>query len=239
MDEANNKFDKKSKSVIAVYLIILLVYIIGFIIIPFQKNAVNVISFVFTVIAMISSFFISSYAFKESKTILSKIYGYPIFRVGVLYAIVQFLLGLLFCVIDIFIAVPYWIILILSIILLGATAVGVIITDNTRDVVEAIEESAKINTENMSEFQRDIARILGMCEGLNVKPELEKLNEQFNYSDPVTNKETEEIENNIKQLIFELELLVREEKSDEIITQVKKLSNVLSDRNRACKKGKG
>lgn len=124
---------KKSKSVIAIYAIILVVYIIGFLIIPFNKVAASWISFAFTIIAIAASLFVFNQAFNSKETLVSKIYGYPIFRVGAVYALAQLAIGIVICTIGAFVAVPYWVALLLSIIMLGAAAIGVIITDNTRD----------------------------------------------------------------------------------------------------------
>lgn len=127
----NVKLDRKAKSTIAVYAIILLVYVLAFLIVPFNKCAASWISFAFTIIALASSLLVFGIAFKANETLVSKIYGFPIFRIGTIYAIVQLLIGIIICAIGAFLFVPYWIALILSMILLGATAIGVIITDNT------------------------------------------------------------------------------------------------------------
>jgi len=142
----NMKFDKKSKSVIAVHAIFLFVYIISFLIIPFKKIAASWLSFVFTIVAIVGSLFIFKLAFSTKETIVSKIYGYPIFRIGLIHALTQLALGIIICVISAFVAVPYWISLIISVILLGATGIGVIVTENSRDFVEKVDQTTRIST---------------------------------------------------------------------------------------------
>ena len=141
--------DKKSKSAIAVYAIALFVYIIAFIIIPFNKTASSWITFIFTIIAIASSLFVCKIAFSSEEKLVSKIYGFPIFRVGILYALAQLIIGIIICVINAFVTVPYWIALLISVILLGAAAIGIIITDNTRDMVEELDENVKSDTQNI------------------------------------------------------------------------------------------
>ena len=170
---------KKSKSVIAIYAIILVVYIIGFLIIPFNKIAASWISFAFTIIAIAASLFVFNQAFNSKETLVSKIYGYPIFRVGAVYALAQLAIGIVICAIGAFVAVPYWVALLLSIIMLGAAAIGVIITDNTRDLVEHVDETVKVDTEVVTNFQINIAGIVDCCEDSNLKLELEKLNDAW------------------------------------------------------------
>lgn len=233
------QLNKRSKSVIAVYAIILFVYILAFLIIPFNKNATSWISFAFTIIAIASSLLVFNFAFNAKETLVSKIYGYPIFRVGAVYALTQLALGIVICAIAAFVAVPYWIALLLSVILLGAAAVGVIITDNTRDLVEEVDESVKVDTKNVTRFQIDIAGIVDICENAEVKADLEKLSDLFRFCDPVTNEDTNDSEEAIKIMLAELKMLIVDGNTDDIKTLIKKIINALNERNRICKASKG
>lgn len=235
----NIKLDKKAKSTIAVYAIILLVYVLAFLIVPFSKCAASWISFVFTIIALASSLLVCGIAFKAKETLVSKIYGFPIFRVGAIYAIVQLIIGIIICAIGAFIAVPYWIALLFSVILLGAAAIGVIVTDNTRDLIEEVEECVKVETKNVTYFQINIAGIVDDCENPDVNAELEALNQLFEFSDPVTNEETKESEEAIKTMLTELKTLVVDGSTDDIKALIKKITNALNERNRICKASKG
>ena len=232
------KLGKKSKAVIAIYAILLVVYIVAFLIIPFNKTAASWISFVFTIIAIAGSLFVCGYAFNAKQTLVSKIYGYPIFRVGAVYAIAQLVIGVVVCAISAVIAIPYWIALLVSVILLGAAAIGVIITDNTRDLVEEVDENVKVDTKNVTRFQIDIAGIVDICENTEVKADLETLNQLFEFSDPVTNKDTKESEEAIKIMLAELKTLVVDGSTDDIKALIKKITNALNERNRICKASK-
>ena len=233
------KLGKKSKSVIAIYAILLVVYIVAFLIIPFNKIAASWISFAFTIIAIASSLLIFNFAFNAKETLVSKIYGYPIFRVGAVYALAQLVIGVVICAISAVIAVPYWVALLVSVILLGAAAIGVIITDNTRDLVEEVDESVNVDTKNVTRFQIDIAGIVDICENTEVKADLEKLNELFRFSDPVTNDETREVEESIKTMLAELKTIVADSSTDDINALIKRITNTLNERNRICKASKG
>ncbi len=124
-------------------------------------------------------------------------------------------------------------------ILLGAAAIGVIITDNTRDMIEESDESVKVDTENVTFFQINIAGIVDDCENPEIKAELAKLNELFEFSDPVTNDSTKEIEASVKNMLAELKVLVADGNTDDINAMIKKLTNALNERNRICKASKG
>lgn len=233
------KFDKKAKSTIAVYAIILFVYVLAFLILPFNKIAASWISFIFTVIAIVGSLLVCGCAFKAKETLVSKIYGFPIFRVGVVYGIAQIIAGIIICAIGAFVVVPYWVALLLSVLFLGAAAIGVIVTDNTRDLIEEIDNGVKVETENVTFFQINIAGIVDGCDNDEVKSELVKLNELFQFSDPVTNDSTKEIEAAIMAMLSELKTIVVDGSTDDIKKQIKKLTNSLNERNRICKASKG
>jgi len=232
------KLDKKEKSVIVIYVIVLFVYVFTFLIVPFHKAVASWIAFVFTIVALISSLLISSIAFKSRETVISQIYGLPIFRVGVIYVITQFIIGVIICSIATFVAVPYWLVLLLSVILLGVALIGVIVTDNTRDMIEVIDESVKIETKNVTYFQINIAGIVDNCKNYDVKSELETLNNLFKFSDPVTNEATKEIEETIKVMIDKLKVLVADGSTEDIKLLIEELTNTLNQRNRICKANK-
>lgn len=235
----NTILDKKSKSVIVIYAIILIVYVFAFLIIPFNKMAASWISFAFTIVAIAGSFVVFNVAFNAKETIVSKIYGYPIFRVSAVYALAQIVLGIVICAIDAFVAVPYWIALLPFVFLLGAAVIGVIITDNTRDCVESVDESAKADTEAMSCFQISIAGIVDCCEDVKLKDELQKLDEAFSLSDPVSNQYTKDVEEKLRILLSELKNSAEDNNSVETSAYIKKLHNSLAERNRICKATKG
>lgn len=233
------KLGKKSKSVIAVYAILLVVYVLAFLIIPFIKIAASWISFAFTIIAIASGLLVFNFAFNAKETPVSKIYGYPIFRVGAVYALAQLALGIVICAIAAFVAVPYWVAFLISVILLGAAAIGVIITDNTRDLVEHVDEATKADTESATRFQISIAGIVDCCEDAALKSELQKLDETFRFSDPISNHHTKDTEEKLSVLLVELKNFVENNNTVEAASRIKKISNVLAERNRICKVTKG
>lgn len=178
-------------------------------------------------------------AFNAKKTLVSKIYGYPIFRVGAVYALAQFVVGVIICAVAALVYVPYWIPLLLSIILLSTAAIGVIATDNTRDLVEQVDEAAVADTEKITHFQIDIAGIVDCCEDDTLKAELKKLDDALRFSDPVSNAHTKELEEKLVILLDELKVFIENSKFDEAAAYIKKISNALAKRNRICKVTKG
>lgn len=228
------KFDKKTKAVIGVYAIALLVYVLAFVLIPFPKTAASWIVFSFTVVSFAVSLGVAKLAFAEKETPVSKLYGYPIFKVGILYALVQFAAGAVICLIGTFVTVPGWIAVLLGIVLLGAAMIGVIAAEQSRDIVENIEVATKTSTEIMTMLQIRVSGLLGSCEDGALREELKTLETAFRFSDPVSNDHTAESEQNLKELLGELTAHIDEGNSAAALQSITTISNVLKERNRIC-----
>ena len=97
--------------------------------VPFAKSSVFWISYVFGIIAILVQVAVMKIAFSGTDTARSKVYGFPIARIGVVYAIIQIILSILFMALSAFI--PFWIPLVLFVILLGISAIGFIAADAT------------------------------------------------------------------------------------------------------------
>lgn len=228
-------FDKRTKSLLAVYAILLFVLIILFAVIPFRKIAASWIAFAFCIVSLVIGFFITLYAFKKDEKLVSKVYGFPVFRVGAIYTIAQLIIGVIVCALGAFIIVPSWIILIISIIILAAAAIGLIATDNTRDIIAEQDASVVEMTKQVALFNIDIASVIDCCDSSEIKANLEKLAEEFRYSDPVSSDETKEIEAVIAKKIRVLKDSLATDSDEAIKTKIVEIKRSLADRNRICK----
>lgn len=230
--------NKKNKSIISIYGILAFIYLLAFVIIPFPKNAASWISFAFTIISFVLSLGITVYVFGKDGELKSKIYGFPIFKIAYMYPLVQFIAGVIICIIAAFVDVPYWVALLLSLIILGFSAIGVIATDNVRDIIESSETEIDRVTKATKMFNLNIASVMGACTDSAVKKELEKLSEDFRFSDPVSNDATEDIENIIMEKLEILKLNIVSSSNEENIEKIAEIKNLLAERNRICKASK-
>lgn len=228
-------FDKKTKSLLAAYAILLFVLIILFAVIPFRKIAASWIAFAFCIVSLVIGFFITLYAFKKDEKLVSKVYGFPVFRVGAIYTIAQLVIGVIVCALGVFIIVPSWIVLIASIILLALAAIGFLATDNTRDIISEQDSSVVESTKQVSLFNLNIASVIDCCDKPEIKTELEKLAEEFRYSDPVSSDETKEIEAVIAEKIQVLKESLATDSDEALKAKIVEIKRSLADRNRICK----
>lgn len=231
------ELSKKTASLIVVYAIAIVVYLFAFLIIPLPKSAASWISFVFTLVAFISSCFITMYAFKEDEPLDSKVYGFPIFKVGAMYAIAQFVFGLLICILASFMQMPVWIPLLVSVVFLATAAVGVIAADNIKDVVIEQEEAVEVMTKVMKTFTVDLSYVSSLTKDPILSKAVEKLAEEFRFSDPVSNEATEKIELQLNEEVDKLASLLKDN-PEEAFKQIEFIKSVLDKRNRIAKESK-
>ena len=225
----------KSKNVVIItYAIISVVFVVAFFVIPFERNAVAWSAFVFGCISIIAGTIITFLSFDKGDSLKSKIYGFPIFRLGYYYAIVQLILSIGFIVSAWFVEIPSWIVIIFSLAILGVTVIGVAQLDNVRDIVERQDVNVKSNTEMMESLRRDVDSLVCKCTDEKAKKELEKLAEEFKYSDPVSSLKTNEIEYQMKEKMSDV--ISKTESID--INDILEIRELLNTRNVLCKSSK-
>ncbi len=226
---------KKFKSVLAVYAILLLVFNFLFFLIPFAKNGAVWVMYPFTLVSLFLGCGITCYAFKSGASLRSKVYGYPVFRIGYVYTLAQLICCVIICAINAYKAVPLWLSAVICILILAAALIGVILTDNTRDTIEKIDKETAVKTRQMTYFKLDIASLADVCTDSEVKKRLSVLAEKLKYSDPVSCDELTEIEGEISNGVDELTQMINADSSDKVIDKINVLINMLADRNRRCK----
>lgn len=234
----NINMNKKVISAIAAYAIVLFLFGFAYFIIPFPKSVASYISFVFTVIAIFASALISAYAFSGKEDLRSKVYGFPVFRVGIVYALAQLIFTVLVSLISIFLYIPEWITIFVGVVLLALAALGVIATDNARDVIEAIEAETSVQTKEMKLFRADVSTLAYNVEDAEIKKEIEKLSEMFKYSDPVSSEATASYEKELNLRLEDLRASLTIETKEELLASIKAIKNLLAERNRICKLNK-
>lgn len=230
--------NKKQKSVIAIFGIIAVVLILITLVIPFKKPGASWAMFAFSLISIAAGAFICLLAFKNTKDLMSKFYGFPVFRIGVLYGGIQLALTVVIYIIGAFVDIPFWVGFLISILLGGAAAIGCITTDNARDIVEEIDNRTYESTKTVSFFQTDIADVLDLCKSEKARPALSKIVNKFKYSDPVSSPETEESEAMIKNAIDDLRNSIQTLGDDDLLQKIENIDNLLSSRNRICERSK-
>lgn len=224
---------KSIKSVLLIYIIILVLYNTLFWFIPFEKSAPSIIEYVFTMLASVIGLAATYYSFKGSDS-KSKFYGYPIFRIAFIYVVVQLIVGVIINIVTLIQDVEPWIVVITSVLLLGCALIGIIVANNTKDTIVTLEEKTQAATKQMKLFRLDVSSIYNNCDDADVKKAMKHLKESFEYSDPVTNIELAKLESDISDEVSLLSATIKGDKQQTLL-QIEKIEKMLADRNRRCK----
>ena len=228
--------DKKQKtSIIIVFSIIAIVYLVCFLVIPFEKTSTFWISFIFGLISIIIGCVIAYYGM-NNEGIKSKIYGFPIFRLGYSYTAIQIFITLIICIICKFSNVPNWIPVVISLILLACTLIGVIAVDNAKAIIEKQELQDSYKTKTIESFRVNIDSLINLSSDSDINKAIEKLADEFKYSDPVSNDAVKEIESLINSKVAEMKKSV--DNRDVSLPLITEISNLLRERNAICKSSK-
>lgn len=227
---------KKNISLILIYSIFLIALFLVFFLIPFPKTSTAWLEFAFSVVSVCGGCAVCCYSFYKND-LKSKIYGFPIFKIGFIYTVAQLSFGFLITFVSCFVNVPIWISLIISLAVIAVSAIGFIGVDNARDIITNQEAKEYETVKTMKTFKLDIDYVVDSCKDENVKTELKKLSEKFRYSDPVSCDALTEIEDKIKSKLIRLAAVVNGNKED-AISEIENITVLLADRNRRCKEFK-
>ena len=230
------KLNEKEKKGVLVLVLLFVVYTLIVLAVPFAKGGMFWLTYLFTAAAFGVQAYVFKLSFEKEAGAKSKFYGFPIARVGVLYLAVQIVLGLVFMALAA--VAPVWLALVLYLALLVAAAVGVIATDSIRDEVERQDAQLKKDVATMRALQSKAAALPARCEDAEAKAALEKLAEEFRYSDPVSAPTLTDLETDMAATMEELSAAVTDGDNAAVLALCKKISATLAERNRLCKLNK-
>lgn len=230
------KLNEKEKKSLLVLALLFVVYTLIVLAVPFAKGGMFWLTYLFTAAAFGVQAYVFKLSFEKEAGAKSKFYGFPIARVGVLYLAAQIVLGLVFMALAAVAAV--WLALVLYLVLLAAAAVGVIATDSIRDEVERQDAQLKKDVATMRALQSKAAALPARCEDTTAKAALEKLAEEFRYSDPVSAPALADLETDMAAIMEELSAAVTDGDNAAVLALCKKISATLAERNRLCKLNK-
>jgi len=217
-------------------VIVLVLYCVIALAVPFHKGAGFWICFLFTVLAICAQAYVFQIAFKKGESVRSKFYGFPIAKIGLIYAVVQIVVGLILMALGTLI--PTWVSLVICVVILAISAVGFIAADAVRDEVERQDVQLKKDVSMIRALQSKMNTIAGQgTDTVNAKA-LKDLAEEFRYSDPVSADALAEIELELSNHVDLLSQAVLDGDEESVHALIQKTEITLAERNRLCKLSK-
>ena len=231
------KYSNNQIKFIVFIAVILIVFNVIVFAVPFQKNSVFWLSYIFGMISILLQILFMYTAFNGAGDNRSKFYGFPIARIGIVYAIVQILLSISAMAVGPFI--PVWIPIVLFTVTVAVAAIGLIAADTVRDEVIKQDEKIVRDVKNMRNLQSKMNVLVSQADcSESIRHELKKLSEELKYSDPVSSDSTQAIENELYFNIEELQRAVVDGDDEAVMALCKKTTGILAERNRLCKLNK-
>ncbi len=221
----------KMREYLVIGIVLILFLIIAFVV-PFSKTATFWIGLIFGAVAIAAQMYFWASGFSGDSP-KSKFYGFPIFRIGIIYLGVQLIVSIIeFACAEI---LPVWVAIVLNVVLLAFACLGCITTEVVRDEVERQEEKVRMETGNMTRLRSLSSDIVDRCSDSNLKVDLKKLAEEFKYSDPVTSEATSKIEAEMWQMMNEMSEAGKNGDNEVVAALCQNVLTKLSERNRVCK----
>ena len=199
-------------------------------------NAMFFVAYLFGVLAILTGWYTLRLSFKHGKDAKSQFYGFPILRVGLVYAAIQLLASLLCMIFAKYL--PLAVMLPVFFVLFCVAAVGLASTAVTRDEIRRQDTALKKQVGKMRTLQSMGNSLIAQCEDPEVAREVKKLAEALHYSDPVSCEALESVENELTNCMDELQRAILENDKSGSIGICKKTIAVLTERNRLCKLNK-
>ena len=227
---------KNEKRVLIVTAIIFVVFTVIAFAVPFPKGTAFWVTYIFSVISVAVQPFVIKHAFDGENDINSKLYGFPIARIAIVYCIAQTILSLVFMALGKWL--PVWVVIVFDVMLLGAAAVGFIGTDAMRDEIVRQDKKLVKDTKYMKNLESKVNVLSGKCDDEDVRKAVAKLAENIKYSDTVSSPALKDIESELTNNITELENAVVNGDKQAALTLAVKAENTLKERNRLCKLNK-
>lgn len=214
-----------SKGYVILGILFVLVNVIAFTI-PSAKTTAFWISYAFTVIAFAAQIVIWESALGRSKFLKSKILGFPVIHIGIVYLVVQIFAFAVFLFIP---TLPIWGVVAACAVIAGISAVCVIASDVGRSEIERVSAKVQEKTFYIKQLLAEIELLADYESDTITQLALTQLGEKIRYSDPMSHEQIADLEERITAKIDELKT---SEDNAEIINE---LNSLLDERNRKIK----
>lgn len=229
-------FNRKIKILLAIVAVVFIIFNILFFLIADASdfNNTTIISWVFMILGFAS--FITFAALSKSKEgIPDNVFlRFTLFGHCSIYLIVDFVLAVFFTILGSFVKIsPVWSISV-QLIALGVHIVIALCCLMTKTVVEDLDKDVKQKTSRMKSLRVDSEMLVECCTDSTAKNDFRKFAEAIRYSDPMTCDELEEIENELKEIIYDMKEHLISGEIEDAQTKRKKAELLLKERNRKC-----
>ena len=225
---------KNQKRTSVILAIVFIVFSIIAFALPFKKDALFWLSYVFGAAAILLQLYVLKTAFHGTDSVRSRFYGVPIAQAGLTYMVVQLVLSIIFMALAP--VAPAWVGVILFVLVLAIALIVFIGADAMRDEIERQDEKLEVDTSCMTTMRSLVYPLAGRCTDKDTK--LAALADEFRYSDPVSSDALKAVEAELESSVSDLQAEVSGGDKGRIISAADRTSGLLAERNRLCRLNK-
>ena len=209
-------------------IILLVAFVVASVVvfaIPTEKTASFWVAYIFTCIAFAAQMLIWNIGFRDNTPLKSKFLGIPVVRVGYIYLALQLIT---LAVLLVYPCLPLWVTIIISVLIVGISAICMITAEIGRDIISNVEEKVQSKVSYIREIQTDIEKAAERESDSATKRRIQKLAEKVRYSDPISSDELFELEKKISEKVKDLN------GADDKLAIVDEIELLLLERNKKC-----
>lgn len=229
--------NKRMKYYSAAWLISLVMFNVIAFVVPSTDPAVSKftasfwIGYVAITLAFAGQFVCAMIALKEENN--QKLF-YNISLISVSYTglVIMLVAGVLCMAIP---ALPYWVGIVVSVLVLGFTAIAVVKASVAIEEVERIDQKVKEQTFFIKTLTVDADAVVAAAKTAEIKEQAKKVYDAIRYSDPMSNSVLIDIEQRIKEEFDVLTDAVIADDLEGTITSAKEIISLIAERNNKCK----
>lgn len=228
--------NKRTKQIIAMLAICLMVYNIAvFIISGFTDHtACFWLSYLFMMVSIATSIVSAVLLMKQNREIKDWLFGYPVLKHCFAYILIEFICSVIFMILDNY-DCDWKIGFVIQLIICAVFTIFIISCFMTKDTIEQVEANVKASISFMKGLQVDVELIAAKADNEEVRKAYSKLAENIKYSDPVSMEALKDVENRIAEMVKSGEEAVVSGNSEAAIECCKNAELLLMERNKKCK----
>ena len=216
----------------AILLILLAVFNVVAFVVPHIKGGTFWTGYAFTMAAFLLEILFAFLAFGKADTLYRTFLGIPVFRLGIVYLVIQVIFGLVCLFVHL---LPTWIAVVASVILLGLYLILIITAMMARDEVDKTGNKVKDQTAFIRSLTVDAESLLARAKSETAKAEAKKVYEAVRYSDPVSSEEFSAVETQITMKFASFSAAVEANEAEAVMAVGAELLILIGNRNRKCK----
>lgn len=130
---------------------------------------------------------------------------------------------------------PYWVGVVVCLLVLGFTAIAVLFAKSSADAVSTIDEKVKKQTVFLKSLTVETETLLEKAKSDSIRMELKRIYDAIRYSDPMSSDALSAMEAQIVLKFDALSKAVEEDRVETVSSLVQELLVLVNDRNNKCK----